>query len=136
MIKPIMKDVLFLKRKSEPATKEDMQVARDLIDTLIAHKDECVGMAANMIGVLKNIIVIDTGLMPMIMFNPVIKSKSGAFETTEGCLSLVGERPVARYEKIEVEFEDMNFVKKIQVFEGWIAEIIQHEIDHLSGIII
>lgn len=136
MVKEIMRDVFFLNQKSEPATEADQQVAKDLIDTLLAHKQECVGMAANMIGVRKNIIVVDTGFMPMVMFNPVIIKKSGAFQTEEGCLSLIGVRPSTRYKEIEVEYQDMNFNKKKQKFEGWTAQIIQHEVDHLEGIII
>ncbi|MDO4650697.1 MAG: peptide deformylase [Eubacteriales bacterium] len=136
MIKPIMKDVFFLSQKSEPATEADKQIGKDLIDTLTAHKHECVGMAANMIGIKKNIIVVDMGFMPMVMFNPVITKKSGKFETEEGCLSLIGVRPCTRYKEIEVEYQDMSFQKKKQKFTDWTAEIIQHECDHLKGIII
>ncbi len=136
MIRPIMKDVFFLRQPSEPATEVDLQVGQDLLDTLLAHKHECVGMAANMIGIRKNIIVVDMGFMPMVMFNPIITKKSGKFETEEGCLSLVGVRPCTRYKEIEVEYQDMHFQKKKQKFTDWIAEIIQHECDHLQGIII
>ncbi len=136
MIKTIMKDVFFLRQKSEPATQADRQVGTDLIDTLAAHKHECVGMAANMIGIKKNIIIVDTGLMPLVMFNPVITKKSGKYETEEGCLSLVGVRPCTRYKEITVEYQDMNFKKHTQVFKNWTAQIIQHECDHLQGIII
>ncbi|MDO4621297.1 MAG: peptide deformylase, partial [Lachnospiraceae bacterium] len=100
------------------------------------HKHECVGMAANMIGIKKNIIIVDTGLMPLVMFNPVITKKSGKYETEEGCLSLVGVRPCTRYKEITVEYQDMNFKKHTQVFKNWTAQIIQHECDHLQGIII
>ena len=136
MIRPIMRDILFLAKPSVPATPEDKQIAIDLLDTLKHNEDACVGMAANMIGVSKRIIVVNMGLMNMAMFNPVIVAKSGPYETTESCLSLTGERPAARYQEIEVEYEDMQFVKQRQKFSGWIAQIIQHECDHLEGIII
>ena len=129
MVKPIMRDIAFLKQKSLPATLADRQAALDLLDTLKAHEAECVGMAANMIGVRKNIIAVA-------MFNPVIVKKTDAFETEEGCLSLIGARKTTRYEEIEVEYEDMNFKKQHQKFSGWTAQIIQHECDHLDGIII
>ncbi len=136
MVKPIMKDVFFLNQKSEPSTEADKATAQDLRDTLAAHKHECVGMAANMIGVRKNIIIVDTGLMPLVMHNPVIVSKEGSFDTEESCLSLIGARKVTRYQEIEVEYQDMNFNKKKGKFTGWTAQIIQHECDHLQGIII
>jgi len=136
MIKPIMRDVLFLAKPSEPATKDDLQIAIDLLDTLKHNEDACVGMAANMIGVSKRIIVVNMGLINMAMFNPVIIAKSGPYETEESCLSLTGERPATRYEEIEVEFEDMQFNKQRRKFTGWTAQIIQHECDHLEGIII
>ena len=103
MIKPIMKDVLFLGQKSEPATKADLQVVIDLQDTLAAHREECVGMAANMIGIKKRVIIVNMGMIDIVMFNPVIRKKSGAYETEEGCLSLTGVRKTTRYEKIEVD---------------------------------
>jgi len=136
MIKPIMRDVLFLAKPSVPATPYDKQIAIDLLDTLKHNEDACVGMAANMIGVSKRIIVVNMGLMNMVMFNPVIVSKSGPYETTESCLSLVGERPATRYEEIEVEYQDMQFNNQKRKFTGWTAQIIQHECDHLEGIII
>lgn len=136
MIKPIMKDVLFLNQKSEPATKADMQVVRDLLDTLQANRAGCVGMAANMIGVKKRIIAVNMGLLDIPMINPVIVKKSGAYETEEGCLSLIGVRKTIRYQEIEVEFWDINWKKQRQKFSGWIAQIIQHECDHLEGIVI
>lgn len=136
MIKPIMKDIFFLNQKSEPATKDDKQTARDLMDTLQANREACVGMAANMIGVRKNIIVVNNGFMNMVMFNPVIVRKSKPYEAEEGCLSLVGVRKTIRYEEIEVEFEDHGFHKQRQKFSGWTAQIIQHECDHLEGILI
>lgn len=136
MIKPIMRDVIFLAKPSVPATLEDKQIAIDLLDTLKHNEDACVGMAANMIGVSKRIIVVNMGIMNMAMFNPVIVDKSGPYETEESCLSLIGERKTTRYEEIEVEYEDMQFNKKRQKFTGWTAQIIQHECDHLEGIII
>ena len=136
MVKPIMRDIFFLNQPSEPATESDRKTGMDLLDTLKAHEEECVGMAANMIGVRKNIIAVNMGFMNVAMFNPVIVKKSGAFETEEGCLSLIGVRKTTRYEEIEVEYEDMNFKKQHQKFSGWTAQIIQHECDHLEGIII
>lgn len=136
MIRQIMRDVLFLSQKSEPATAADKQIAIDLLDTLKAHETECVGMAANMIGVRKNIIVVNIGFANIAMFNPVIRKKTGAFETEEGCLSLTGVRKCTRYREIEVEYQDMNFKKQRQKFSGWTAQIIQHECDHLEGKII
>ena len=136
MVREVVHDVLFLGQKSEPATQADKQVAIDLLDTLKAHEEGCVGMAANMIGVKKRIIAVNMGFMNVAMFNPVIVKKSGAFETEEGCLSLIGVRKTTRYEEIEVEYEDMNFKKQHQKFSGWTAQIIQHECDHLEGIII
>ena len=136
MVKPIVKDVFFLGQKSEPATKADLQVGRDLQDTLKAHRAECVGMAANMIGVKKNIIIVNMGFIDVVMFNPVIVSKSGPFETEEGCLSLTGVRPCTRYQSIEVEYYDFNWKKQKTKLQGWPAQIAQHEIDHLSGKII
>ncbi len=136
MIRPIMRDVMFLKQKSEPAGKEDRQTAMDLLDTLKAHEEECVGMAANMIGVKKRIIAVNVGFMNVVMFNPVILKKSGAYRTEEGCLSLPGVRPCTRYEEIEVAYEDINFQKQRSKFHGWTAQIILHECDHLEGVII
>ena len=136
MVKNIVKDTFFLPRKSVPATKADMGVARDLSDTLAANADKCVGMAANMIGVSKNIIIVNIGFMNYVMFNPVITQKSGEYKTEEGCLSLIGVRPAVRYEKITVEFYDISWNKQVREYTGWTAQIIQHEIDHLSGIII
>lgn len=136
MVKDIVRDVMFLGVKSEKAVKEDIQVAIDLLDTLKANRERCVGLAANMIGVRKCVIAISLGIMDIAMLNPVILSKSGEYETEEGCLSLDGTRPCTRYEQIEVEYMDMNWVKKKQKFSGFPAEIIQHEIDHCNGIII
>ena len=136
MVKPIMRDVFFLNKKSEPAMKEDIQTAVDLLDTLKAHEDGCVGMAANMIGVKKCIIAVNMGFLNVAMLNPKIVKKSGKYETEEGCLSLEGVRKCTRYQEIEVEYEDMNFKKQRQKYSGWTAQIIQHECDHLEGIII
>ena len=136
MVKPIMKDVLFLKQKSEPATKDDMSVVTDLLDTLKAHEDGCVGMAANMIGINKRIIAVNMGFMNIAMLNPVIVKKANPYQIQEGCLSLIGVRDTTRYQDIEVEYFDINWNKQKQKFTGWIAQIIQHECDHLEGIII
>ena len=136
MIKPIMKDVLFLSRKSENAVPADVNIADDLIDTLKAHSESCVGMAANMIGVNKRIIVINVGILFIEMFNPVILKQSMPYETEEGCLSLVGKRKTQRFNHIEVKYQDRSFKTYTQEFSGWTAQIIQHEIDHCDGIII
>ena len=136
MVKKIMRDPLFLAQKSTDATEADRQVITDLLDTLRANLDHCVGMAANMIGVKKNIIVVAAGPFQFAMVNPVITKKTGAFQTEEGCLSLEGVRPCTRYKEIEVEYMDINFNKQHGKYNGFIAEIIQHEIDHTNGIII
>lgn len=136
MIKPIVKDIIFLGQKSEISTKDDMQVVQDLKDTLSAHRDGCVGMAANMIGYRKRMIIVSLGIVDLIMINPVIISKNGEYETEEGCLSLQGKRKTKRYKDIEVKFMDTNFIEQKQKFSGYIAQIIQHECDHLDGIII
>ena len=136
MIKPIVKDVVFLGEKSEVATKDDMSVVNDLIDTLRANLDGCVGMAANMIGVKKRIIVFAVGTIIIPMINPIIVRKEKSYITEESCLSLEGVRQITRYETIEVEYFDRDFKKKKDVFNGFVAQIIQHEIDHCNGIII
>ena len=136
MIKPITKDVIFLSQKSEPATKADLSIGYDLMDTLRANREHCVGMAANMIGVKKNIIIVNMGMMDVVMFNPMIVKKDTPYETEEGCLSLVGVRPTKRYQNIEVEYLDFGWNKKRMKLTGWTAQICQHEIDHLSGRII
>ena len=136
MIKPIMRDIFFLNQKSELATEADKQVAIDLLDTLKANEAGCVGMAANMIGVKKNIIVVAAGPFQFAMINPVITKKSGAYQTEEGCLSLEGVRPCTRYQEIEVDYLDQNFKKQHGKYSGWTAQIIQHEIDHCNGIVI
>lgn len=136
MVKNIVRDVFFLSQKSEPATKADMQVAIDLQDTLQANREGCVGLAANMIGVKKNIIIVNMGFVDVIMFNPVITKKDSPYETEEGCLSLNGLRKTTRYENIEVEYYDMQWKKQKVKLSGWTAQICQHECDHLKGIII
>jgi len=136
MIRPIMKDVFFLSQPSEEATRADKQVIADLVDTLNANLDGCVGMAANMIGVRKRIIVVRMGPISMPMVNPVIVSKSGPYEAEEGCLSLTGVRKCTRYRDIEVSYLDAAFIQRRQKYSGWIAQIIQHEVDHCNGVII
>ena len=136
MVRNIVRDVNFLRIKSTPAGEEDRQVAKDLLDTLKANENACVGMAANMIGVNKNIIVVNIGFANMIMYNPVIIRKTGPYQVEEGCLSLIGVRATTRYQEIDVEFEDQEMKKHNQHFSGWTAQIIQHECDHLAGIII
>lgn len=133
MVKKIMRDPLFLAQKSVDATEDDKQVVTDLLDTLRANFDHCVGMAANMIGVKKNIIVVAAGPFQFAMINPVITGKSGAFQTEEGCLSLDGVRTCTRYKEIEVDYFDQNFKKKHGKYTGWTAQIIQHEVDHCNG---
>lgn len=136
MIRKIVKDISFLEQKSECATKEDVEVIDDLIDTLKANLDHCVGMAANMIGVKKRILVFCAGNMIIPMVNPVILKKEDSYEAEESCLSLIGSRKTTRYETIEVEYLDKNFNKHKQIFTGFTAQIIQHEVDHFEGIII
>ena len=136
MIRTVVKDILFLEQKSEPATKEDVEVINDLIDTLRGNLDHCVGMAANMIGVKKRILVFSVGNIIVPMVNPVILNKEKPYETEESCLSLTGSRKTTRYETIEVEYLDINFKKHKQMFTGFTAQIIQHEVDHFEGIII
>ena len=136
MIKPIMKDVFFLSQESETATKNDLSVGQDLMDTLRANQAHCVGMAANMIGVKKRVIIVSMGIMNVVMYNPVIVKKDTPYETEEGCLSLIGVRKTTRYQNIEVEYYDSSWKKHRQAYSGWTAQIIQHECDHLEGIII
>ena len=139
MIQPIMKDTFFLSRKSVPATNcpEDLQIASDLVETLVAHKDGCVGMAANMIGVSKRIIAFDNNGTYMVMFNPEIIKMSGPYDTEENCLSLLGgPRPCKRYKTIKIRWQNEQFQTRIKTFTGWPAQIIQHEIDHCNGILI
>lgn len=136
MIKPIVKDIFFLRRKAETATREDIQVGIDLQDTLRANREACVGMVANMIGVNKRVIIVNMGFVDVVMFNPVLIKEDTPYETEEGCLSLTGVRKTTRYENIEVEYLDMNWKKQRQKLSGWTAQICQHELDHLEGIII
>ena len=135
-VKQICRDQIFLGQKAEKATEADKQVVVDLMDTLRANLDHCVGMAANMIGVKKAIIVVAAGPFQFAMINPVISKKSGEFKTEEGCLSLEGVRPCTRYKEIEVDYLDENFNPKHSKFTGWTAQIIQHEVDHCNGVII
>lgn len=136
MVKQIVRDIFFLGQPSESATQADLSVGRDLLDTLQANREACVGMAANMIGVKKNIIIVNMGMIDVVMFNPVIISRRGRYETEEGCLSLEGVRKTTRYQEIEVEYYDFSWKKQRQKLSGWTAQIAQHEIDHLSGKII
>lgn len=136
MIRTVVKDILFLEQKSEPATKEDVEVINDLIDTLRVNLDHCVGMAANMIGVKKRILVFSVGNIIVPMVNPVILKKEKPYEAEESCLSLDGFRKTTRYETIEVEYLDINFKKNKEIFTRFTAQIIQHEVDHFEGTII
>ena len=136
MNKPIVKDVLFLGQKSDEASPQDVSAGQDLQDTLKANQDRCAGMAANMIGVKKRIIIVNTGILNVVMYNPVILKKDTPYEAEEGCLSLEGVRKTIRYQNIEVEFRDGSWNKHRQKYSGWTAQIIQHEVDHLNGIII
>lgn len=136
MVREIMKDEVFLAEVSEKATVEDTEIARDLLETLEAHKAGCVGMAANMIGVRKRIIAFDNEGSYMVMFNPEIVKKSGAYEAEEGCLSLTGTRKTRRWQSIKVQYQNEKMQIRLKTFTGWTAQIIQHEIDHCNGIII
>ena len=136
MIRPIVRDIIFLGQKSEEATKQDLSVGQDLQDTLKANQDRCVGMAANMIAMKKRIIIVNMGFVNVVMYNPVIVKKGSPYETEEGCLSLDGVRKTTRYQNIEVEYLDSSWKKQRQKYSGWTAQIIQHEVDHLNGIII
>ena len=136
MVREICKDEAFLAQKAEPATADDLVVAQDLLDTLVAHRDGCVGMAANMIGVNKRIIAFDNEGEYMVMFNPTIVKQSGLYEAEEGCLSLTGTRKAKRFQTIKVQWQNEKFQTRLKTFTGWTAEIIQHEIDHCEGIII
>ena len=136
MIKPIVKDPIFLAQKSAPATVMDLPVARDLRDTLLAHRDGCVGMAANMIGTAKRIIIFDDNGTATVMFNPEIVKKSGPYEAEEGCLSLSGTRKTTRYRSIKVQYQNERFETRMKTYTGWAAQIIQHEIDHCCGVLI
>ena len=137
MVKELMHDPVFLAQKSEPATKDDLQTAQDLLDTLTAHKETCVGMAANMIGVCRRVIAFDNEGTYMVMLNPEIVRQSGAYETAEGCLSLLGgPRKTKRYQKIKVQYQTTELQTRLKTFTGWTAQIIQHEIDHCNGVLI
>ena len=136
MVREIMKDKVFLAEASEKATAEDTEIARNLQETLEAHKAGCVGMAANMIGVRKRIIAFDNEGSYMVMFNPEIVKKSGAYEAEEGCLSLTGTRKTRRWQSIKVQYQNEKMQIRLKTFTGWTAQIIQHEIDHCNGIII
>lgn len=137
MVREIIKDTFILMKKSEKAEKEDLQTARDLLDTLNANRERCVGLAANMIGVNKTIIAVQMGIVPVVMINPVIVSHSKeSYETEEGCLSLEGVRRTNRWNEIEVEYYDMTMKRHKNVYKGFVAQIIQHETDHCNGIII
>ena len=138
MIRPICRDTVLLSKKAADANKSDLPVVNDLRDTLLANADRCVGMAANMIGVPKRIIAIlpPGASLPLLMLNPEITAKSGAYDTEEGCLSLPGERETKRYRTITVRWQDLTMKPQQRKFEGYLAQIIQHEIDHCSGILI
>ena len=136
MIREICKDEFFLSQKAGPATAGDLEIAQDLLDTLAAHKDGCVGIAANMIGRNKRIIAFDNNGAYMVMFNPVIVKKSAPYDAEEGCLSLIGTRKTKRYQTIKVQWQNEQFQTRIKTFTGWTAQIIQHEIDHCEGILI
>ena len=136
MIREICRDETFLSQKAAPATADDLATAQDLLDTLTAHKDGCVGMAANMIGVCKRIIAFDNEGTYMVMFNPVIVKQSGPYEAEEGCLSLTGVRKTKRFQTVKVQWQNEQFQTRLKTFTGWTAEIIQHEIDHCEGILI
>jgi peptide deformylase len=136
MIREICRDETFLAQKAAPATADDLATAQDLLDTLTAHKDGCVGMAANMIGVCKRIIAFDNDGTYMVMFNPVIVRQSGPYEAEEGCLSLSGVRKTKRFQTVKVQWQNEKFQTRLKTFTGWTAEIIQHEIDHCEGILI
>ena len=134
MIREICKDTFFLSQKSEPATLDDLPVAEDLLQTLAHHREGCVGMAANMIGVNRRIIAFDNEGEYMVMFNPEIMKKSEPYQTQEGCLSLTGVRPAKRWKTIKVRYQNEKFQQRIKTFTGWTAQIIQHEVDHCEGI--
>lgn len=137
MVRELMHDPIFLAQKSVEATKEDLHVARDLLETLAAHKETCVGMAANMIGVTKRIIAFDNGGKYMLMLNPEIVKASGEYEAEESCLSLLGgPRITKRYRKIKVRYQTEDLQIRLKTFEGWTAQIIQHEVDHCNGVLI
>ncbi len=136
MVREICRDTDLLAQRAEPAAADDLETVQDLLDTLAAHRDRCVGMAANMIGVNKRIIAFDNGGTYMVMFNPVIVRQSGPYEAQEGCLSLTGVRKTKRFQTVKVQWQNEKFQTRLKTFTGWTAEIIQHEIDHCEGILI
>ena len=136
MIKPIVKDLLFLQQKAQLATEKDIEIGQDLLDTLKANQDRCVGMAANMIGVQKRAIIFMYGIVPVIMFNPILKGKSSPYQAEESCLSLVGSLLTTRYKEITVEYLDQHWQKQTLTLKDFPAQICQHELDHLEGILI
>jgi len=136
MIRPIMHDPIFLAQRSTQATAEDLDLARDLLDTLVAHREGCVGMAANMIGVARRIIAFQDGAGYTVMFNPEIIRSAEPYEAEEGCLSLAGVRKARRFRSIKVRYENEKFQTRLKTYTGWTAQIIQHEIDHCNGILI
>ena len=137
MVRELMHDPLFLGRKSRAATKEDLQIGQDLMETMVAHKETCVGMAGNMIGETVAVIAFFEGESPVVMYNPEILKAEGAYETEEGCLSLLGgPRKCRRYQKIKVRWDNENFQKRVKTFSGWTAQSIQHEADHCNGVLI
>lgn len=136
MVREICRDTFFLAQKAAPAAADDLGAAQDLLDTLAAHRDGCIGMAANMIGVNKRIIAFDNEGTYMVMFNPQIVKQSGGYEAEEGCLSLTGTRKTRRWQSIKVQYQNEKFQTRLKTFTGWTAQIIQHEIDHCEGIII
>ena len=136
MVRTVVRDVFFLAQKSEPATKDDLGTVQDLLDTLQANTDHCVGMAANMIGVRKNVIAVQMGMVNAAMLNPVIVKRTGPYEAEEGCLSHSGTRRTLRYPSIEVEFQNLSLQTCRQRYSGFLAQIIQHELDHCEGVLI
>ena len=136
MIRPVVRDIFFLRQKSEPATQGDLSIGQDLRDTLASNRDRCVGMAANMIGEKKRVIIVNMGPVDVVMYNPVIVKCSGPYEAEEGCLSLTGTRKTKRWRSIKVQYRNEEFQTRLKTFTGWTAQIIQHEIDHCNGILI
>ena len=136
MVRELMHDPLFLGRKSRAATKEDLSIGQDLLETLVAHRDTCVGMAGNMIGETVSVISFFDGATPVVMYNPEILKAEAAYETEEGCLSLTGVRKAKRYKSIKVQYQNDKFQTRFKTFTGWTAQIIQHEVDHCNGVLI
>ena len=136
MIKPITKDILFLQQKSQEASQADLSIGQDLQDTMLAHQDACVGLAANMIGVQKRVIIVSLGFGHLVLYNPVLISKAKPYKTEESCLSLKGSRPTTRYEEIVIRYRNQDWREVTMPFTGFTAQIIQHELDHLEGVII